>query len=170
MTRWTGLSEADRRRASTLAAVIVVLALCAVFFAVDVVADVASGTWEDGLHLTIEGIATVALIAGLILQMFELRRLLHRMAAAEAGLRGARGEMAQVIDQFFETWKLTPAERDVALLILKGLDNDTIAELRGTAVGTVRAQSAAIYGKAGVDGRGQLFSVFLEELLAADTA
>lgn len=37
--------------------------------------------------------------------------------------------------------------------------------MRGTAPGTVRAQCTAVYGKAGVDGRAQLFSVFMEELL-----
>lgn len=40
--------------------------------------------------------------------------------------------------------------------------------MRGTAKGTVRAQSAAIYSKAGVDGRGRFVSLFLEELLADD--
>ena len=52
------------------------------------------------------------------------------------------------------------------MLILKGFDNDTIAEFRGTAVGTIRAQSTRVYAKAGVDGRAQLFSILLEELLA----
>jgi len=76
--------------------------------------------------------------------------------------------MAAVIEGFFDKWALTPSERDVALLVLKGIDNETIASLRGTAPGTVRAQCARIYQKADVDGRAQLFSVFLEELLAVE--
>ena len=40
--------------------------------------------------------------------------------------------------------------------------------MRGTAPGTVRAQCTSIYAKAGVDGRAQLFSVFMEELLAGE--
>ena len=90
------------------------------------------------------------------------------MEQLDRGLRGARGEMAEIIDAFFEDWHLTPSEKDVGLLILKGFDNETIAEFRGTAVGTIRAQSARIYSKAGVESRAQLFSVFLEELLASD--
>ncbi|TYO89093.1 helix-turn-helix transcriptional regulator [Oceanicella actignis] len=54
----------------------------------------------------------------------------------------------------------------MAMLPLKGFDNESVAEIRGTAKGTVRAQTAAIYAKAGLDGRAQLISLFLEELLA----
>ena len=78
----------------------------------------------------------------------------------------ASAEMQAVIDKYFAEWRLSDAERDVALLLLKGLDNETIASIRGTATGTVRAQCAGIYAKAGVDGRSQLMSVFMEELLS----
>ena len=78
----------------------------------------------------------------------------------------ARGAMGDMIDGFFERWGLTPAEREVGLFALKGLDNESIAALRGVAVGTVRAQTARVYAKAGVTGRSQLMSVFIEELLA----
>jgi DNA-binding CsgD family transcriptional regulator len=69
------------------------------------------------------------------------------------------------IENFFERWTLTPSEREVALLVLKGFDNETIADLRDTAQGTVRAQDTKIYAKARVDGRAQLLSIFVEELL-----
>ena len=88
----------------------------------------------------------------------------------DLGIRAARGDMASLISGFFDRWGLTPSEREVALLILKGFGNEAIAGLRGVAVGTVRAQSARIYAKAGVDGRAQLFSVFMEELLADEMA
>jgi DNA-binding CsgD family transcriptional regulator len=89
-----------------------------------------------------------------------------RMVLLNRSMQAARGEMAEVIDGFFAEWGLTPSERDVALMVLKGIDNEAIAEMRGTATGTVRAQCTSIYSKAGVDGRAQLFSVFMEELLA----
>ena len=113
-----------------------------------------------------ESSATLVLIAGVIFLMIELRGVMNRMQQLDRGLRAARGEMAQSIDTFFSEWNLTPSEKDVGLLILKGLDNETIAKLRGTAAGTVRAQSTRVYSKAGVDSRAQLFSVLLEELLA----
>lgn len=154
-----------RRRAYLLAALIVANVLCAFFFLVDVISDFESFTSEDAPHLRVEAFAAAVLVLGTGFLMYELRRLLQRNAAMETGLRAARGEMGAVIDRFFAEWGLSAAERDVAMFLLKGLDNEAIARLRGTAAGTVRAQSASIYAKAGVDGRSQLMSVFLEELL-----
>lgn len=155
-----------RRRAATLAALIVLQALCAAFFAADVAVDALRGDRLDDLHMGLELLATLALIGGVVVLGLELRQLLHRMARMDTGLRAARGEVAALMDGFFDAWRLTPSERDVALLILKGFDNESIATLRGTAPGTVRAQTARVYAKAGVDGRAQLFGVFLEELFA----
>lgn len=163
-----------QRRAVMLAVIIVLQSLCALFFLGDIVADFtgpgdAPGRLE-GTHLVFEAVAALVLAVGVIYLMIELRRLLARMDRMETGLRVARGEVIDIIDAHFDRWVLTPAERDVALLLLKGFDNEGIAGLRGTAKGTVRAQSAAIYAKAGVDGRAQLISIFLEELLAGETS
>lgn len=158
----------NERRAVLLAAVILLQALSGLFFFGDVIEEVTAGGKLDGLHLWLELIASVALLAGVGFLMVELRRLLGRIATLDRNMRAARGEMAEVIDIFFTEWGLTPSERDVALMVLKGIDNDTIAGIRGTAPGTVRAQCTAIYTKAGVDSRSQLFSVFMEELLAGD--
>jgi DNA-binding NarL/FixJ family response regulator len=51
------------------------------------------------------------------------------------------------------------------LFTLKGLDIADIATARGSAQGTVRAQLAKVYAKAGVSNRGQLISTFIEDLL-----
>ena len=74
-------------------------------------------------------------------------------------------DKAEVIGKQFTAWGLTPAERDVALFALKGLDIADIAELRGAAQGTVRAQLTRIYAKAGVSGRAQFAAWFVEDLL-----
>ena len=118
------------------------------------------------LFLVCAAVAAVVLVVGTSFMILELRRILQRNASMEIGIRAARGEMQAVIDKYFAEWRLSDAERDVALLLLKGLDNETIASIRGTATGTVRAQCAGIYAKAGVDGRSQLMSVFMEELLS----
>ncbi len=153
------------RRAITLAAIILLQALCAIFFVGDVIFDLSHGDHLDDLHLILEAVAALALCAGVIYLMRELRDLLNRMAAMELGIRAARGEMADLIDAFFDQWRLTPSEREIALMVLKGIDNDSIAKMRGTAQGTVRAQCTRIYAKAQVDGRPQLLSIFMEELL-----
>ena len=54
----------------------------------------------------------------------------------------------------------------MALLAIKGLSLAEIAAVRKTKDGTIKAQCNAIYRKAGVTGRTQLLSLFIEELLA----
>ncbi|RMD92472.1 MAG: LuxR family transcriptional regulator [Alphaproteobacteria bacterium] len=156
------------RRAWVLAAIIVVQALCALFFISDVAADFNDFAHFKDLHLMLEAVAALALVAGVIALTVELRQLLRRMARMDEGLRMARGRMAEVLEEFFLRWGLTAAEREVALFILKGFDNAAIAELRGTAVGTVRAQATSVYNKAGVQGRAQLVSLFVDELLGEE--
>ncbi len=158
----------DERRALVLAAVILTQGLTAVFFVGDVIRDYILYGRIEGIHMWLEVMAAIALCGGVFFLMIELRHLLERVTALGLGLRAARGEMAEVIESFFADWSLTPSERDVALMVLKGVDNDTIARLRGTAPGTVRAQCTSVYAKAGVDGRAQLISVFMEELLSIE--
>ena len=64
-----------------------------------------------------------------------------------------------------DRWSLTPAERDVALLQLKGLRHKEIADLRKTSERTVRQQALAVYRKSGLNGRNDLAAFFLEDLL-----
>lgn len=156
------------RRAVMLAAIILMQALCAVFFATDVVTDLLTDFHIMDPYILLEALAAVALAGGVGFLMLELRRIMTRMERLETATQAARGEMAEVIEAFFVQWGLTPSEREVAFLVLKGMENDDIARIRGTASGTVRAQCTAVYSKAGVDGRAQLFSVFMEELLAND--
>ena len=66
----------------------------------------------------------------------------------------------------FERWNLTDAEREVALLLLKGLSHKEIAAVRATSERTVREQARALYAKAGLTGRAALSAFFLEDLIA----
>ncbi|MFN3578474.1 MAG: helix-turn-helix transcriptional regulator, partial [Tabrizicola sp.] len=59
---------------------------------------------------------------------------------------------------------------DVALFAIKGMSTAEIAQLRSTSEGTVKAQTNAIYRKAGVTGRPQLLSLFIEDLMRDDGA
>ncbi|WP_377194280.1 helix-turn-helix transcriptional regulator [Ruegeria meonggei] len=161
-------SKTKERRATVLAGLILLQTLCALFFIGDVIEDFL----EDGKfgypHLLLESVAAVALIAGVVFLMIELRGLLSRMSDMQTGLEIAHGQLAKVIEGFFEDWNLTNAEKDVALMILKGLDNQAIAKVRNTASGTVRAQATSVYAKSSTDGRAQFISLFVEELLAGN--
>ena len=74
--------------------------------------------------------------------------------------------LGEAIDRQFLTWKLSEAERQVGLLILKGLSLKEIAAVRVTSERTIRAQARSIYAKAGLSGRAALSAFFLEDLLA----
>jgi len=156
------------RRATVLSVIILIQALCTMFFVGDVIYDLSDNDHLGGLHLYFEVIAAFALFAGVVYLMYELRALLNRMEAMQFSILAARGEMTNLINAFFDEWRLTQSEREIALLILKGIDNDSIAKMRGTAKGTVRAQCTKIYAKANVDSRTQLLSIFMEELISID--
>jgi DNA-binding CsgD family transcriptional regulator len=76
------------------------------------------------------------------------------------------GGLSAAIDQQLERWALTPAEKEVALLLLKGLSHRDVAEIRQVSETTVRQQARALYRKAGLDGRADLAAFFLEDLLS----
>lgn len=73
--------------------------------------------------------------------------------------------MGVLIDKQFANWNLSNSEKDVALLLLKGLSHKEIANIRDTSEKTVRQQAGQVYEKAGLEGRAQLSAFFLEDLL-----
>jgi DNA-binding CsgD family transcriptional regulator len=74
--------------------------------------------------------------------------------------------LSETIDRQLERWTLTSAEKEVTLLLLKGLGLKEIAAIRNVGEKTVRAQAAAVYAKSGLSGRSELAAFFLEDLLA----
>jgi DNA-binding CsgD family transcriptional regulator len=78
--------------------------------------------------------------------------------------------LGEAIDRQFDRWGLSPAEREIALLQLKGLRHKEIAELRQTSERTVRQQALAVYRKSGLNGRSDLAAFFLEDLLLPEPA
>lgn len=163
MTAGSGTRSAGRRQMVALALFLVIQTLGTVFFVGDVIADLRADPLSA--HFAFEATVTTALVLGMILGSFELRRTIELLRTQEQALAVARGALSEVIESQFRAWALTPAERDVALLALKGLDVAEIAELRGAAQGTVRAQLTRIYSKAGVSGRAQFAAWFVEDLL-----
>lgn len=112
--------------------------------------------------------AVIGLILGVVVSAVLLLRSIRRQKAAEKSLRLASGAFMDVLEERFTEWELTAAERDVALFSIKGLSTADIAQLRSTSEGTVKAQTNAIYRKAGVSGRPQLLSLFIDELMTGE--
>jgi DNA-binding NarL/FixJ family response regulator len=154
-----------------------VLALIIVMVGADLFADTGQGvsTW----HVMTEGIAGVAAALGIVYLLRGTYSLQHRLteevarstalqAEAERWRADARRHvdgLSRAIDQQLTRWNLTVAEKEVAFLLLKGLGFKEIAGVRGTSEKTARAQSTAIYAKAGLSGRTELAAFFLEDLL-----
>lgn len=166
------------------ALLLVVLGVIALLLAGDLLSDFMAGT--DPGHLLFEGLAMLVTLGGmlhLVIAWREQRVALARevqgrrraeavagswraeaarwRAEAEASLSG----LGQAIDVQFERWGLTPAEREVALLLLKGLAMKEVADVRGTSERTTRDQAREVYRKAGLSGRAELSAFFLEDLL-----
>jgi DNA-binding CsgD family transcriptional regulator len=118
------------------------------------------------LHAEIELFAVIALALGAALFLREAQHLSRRNARVERELDVASGAFQTVIEQHFDDWGLSPAERDVALLTIKGVPIAEIARMRDTREGTIKAQSTAIYRKVGVSSRAELVSVMVEELIS----
>lgn len=151
-----------------IATVLALQAICAVFFVSDIAMGVfglrsAPIAWQTRELLELG--AALGLLLGLLLGAVALARTRRRSAAMEERLRAASGAFMEVLEDRFTRWGLTPAERDVALFVIKGFSTAEIAELRQTAAGTVKAQTNAIYRKSGTSGRGQLISLFVEDLM-----
>lgn len=72
--------------------------------------------------------------------------------------------MGRAIDRQFDAWGLTAAEREVALLVLKGHGHKQIAARTGRSERTVRQHAVAVYQKAGLAGRAELAAFFLADL------
>lgn len=90
----------------------------------------------------------------------------HRRAAdSESRLRAAQSQFRGLVAEHFSAWGLSRSETDVALLVIKGLSNGEIAAVLGKSEGTVKAQCNAVFRKAGVNGRPQLISGLIEDLL-----
>jgi DNA-binding CsgD family transcriptional regulator len=83
---------------------------------------------------------------------------------AEEALRGLGLEVAKQ----FDGWRLSPAERETALMLLKGFSHKRIAALTGRSERTVRQHAVAVYEKSGLAGRAELSGFFLGDLLLPD--
>ena len=142
---------------------------CAVFFVLDAALDffgIEGGTGVRALD-TFEYFIAAALLIGVIVTGREISRMMRRNTRLSDQVRAASGEFSKLMEDRFADWGLTASERDVAILSIKGLSVAEIAQARGSAEGTIKAHSAALYRKAGVTGRLQLLSLFVGELVEA---
>lgn len=75
--------------------------------------------------------------------------------------------LSEEIDSQLNRWELTKAEKDITFLILKGLSNKEVGEIRNTSEKTVRQQVSSIFQKSNLKSRLELSAYFLEDLLVS---
>ena len=75
--------------------------------------------------------------------------------------RTALEGLGEAVQEQLLAWELTRAEREVAVLLLKGLSHKAIAKQTGRNAQTVRQHASAVYQKSGVAGRAELAAYFL---------
>ncbi len=172
---------ASSRPGLALALFAIVLSL----MAVDIVADLQGGD-DRGSHVALEGLVMAVALLGAVIH-YRLWR--QERASARRAVLAARSDVASwraeaerwraeaqdvlrglgaAVDRQLTAWQLTEAEREVALLVLKGLSHKEIASVRGTSERTARDQARAVYQKAGLAGRAELAAFFLEDLLVLE--
>ncbi|MGC3939564.1 helix-turn-helix transcriptional regulator [Roseobacter sp. EG26] len=157
-------------RAAVLWSLFTLQAICCAYFLMDIAWDLLWPTSVNQLAESdaIEALVTVALFFGLTFTANELRQVLKRQDQLEDQIKVASGAFSEVLEARFHAWSLTAAEREVAILAIKGFSIAEMADLRDTKQGTIKAQCASVYRKADVAGRLQLLSIFLDDLLADD--
>ena len=99
-----------------------------------------------------------------VIRDLEIARVQGQRWRAEA--RSHLNGLGVAIEEQFSRWNLTEAEREVALLLLKGLSSKEVAAVRAVSERTIREQARSIYAKTGLTGRAALSAFFLEDLLA----
>lgn len=98
----------------------------------------------------------------------ELEAAIGRREAERDAWRERAGRaltvLGEAIGDQFRLWGLTPAERETALMLLKGYSHKGIARRSGRSERTVRQHAVAVYRKAGLAGRAELAGFFLGDV------
>ncbi len=155
----------------------ILLSVISILTAIDVIEDFADGTALR--HLTLDlsiALASIITVVFLVYKMtmdqrkisflIKQKNLLTELVKdQEVKSKIFIEGLSHHIDEEFDNWSLSNAEREVALLLLKGISNNEIAQIRSSADKTIRHQSASIYKKANLKGRQELQAYFLEDLL-----
>lgn len=128
--------------------------------------NVGLGMW---LHLGFELIASFGVAVAFFEIVRRMRLTVTDLETETDRLRRLRSDFDKFVNRLFEAWMLTSAERDVALLTVRGLRITQIAEARNTREGTVKAQLSSIFRKASVSTRAEFVAQVLDEFLGVAT-
>jgi DNA-binding CsgD family transcriptional regulator len=157
---------------------LIVLVVFASTFIADLYFDKQDGIPQS--HITHEMALFLLAVGAIIWQIFVIFRKNDRITSLNGELletkksylewkekaHASSRHIGQLIDDEFALWHLSQSEKDVALLLIKGLSMKEIADIRATHEKTVRQQATSIYKKSGLSGRQELAAFFLEDILS----
>lgn len=161
---------------------IAILVIFIAFFISDIYTNLLDGVATNHVvHEAILCLISLILLTWQIISIFrnkrELKKLQLELVETKQSYQMWKNKshdvatnFSRMIDQQFEDWGLSPSEKDISLLLIKGLSMKEIAELRDTQEKTVRAQATTIYKKSGLSGRQELAAFFLEDILTLNLA
>jgi len=155
------------RERSFIAILLLVIALVVAW---DLINDFRSGS--SWLHIFVESMVAVSALAGAMFVWGRFHVLKQENKALKVDVERWKQEssrhvqgLSKAIDDQLSRWGLTPSEKEIALLLLKGLSLKEIAQIRDGSERTARQHSLMVYQKSGLSGRAELSAFFLEDLL-----
>lgn len=172
---WANLGRLfeDERRVVSVALVVI---LGFAFY--DFFEDRAEGASADALFSDFSDVFLPLILLGYIWR-FKPKSLLQKSIQLEGEVLRNREDLqlwksrasayiqglSKSINQQFDDWRLSKAEKEVGLLLLKGLSLRDLSSVRGVFERTARQQATSIYNKAGLLGTAELSAFFLEDLM-----
>ncbi|MFM6928304.1 MAG: helix-turn-helix transcriptional regulator [Bdellovibrio sp.] len=132
------------------------------------------GAQAPKVHLFFEFLVGLASLAWLLFFLRKYVLLLKVQALSAEETKEWKERASQLsegltysIDAQFDTWGLTETEKEIALLLVKGLATKEIASVRDCSERTVRQHAQAVYSKSKLAGRAELAAFFIEDLLVS---
>ncbi len=146
---------------------IVVLIIAILYFSFDVVEDITIEQ-QGIIYITIEAMVFLSILLVLWFEISRVIQLSSKVQVTEEKVTRLRKQIHTAIHEEFESWGLTETEKNIALMLIKGLSMKEIAEVRGVKEKSVRQQATGIYTKSGLANRYELTSHFIESFFLTD--
>ncbi|MCE9499661.1 MAG: response regulator [Leptospira sp.] len=93
------------------------------------------------------------------------RELIHDLKAQNKLLKGQESSFWNSLENQLDQWKLSDAEKEISVFLLRGFSNRQIAAVREKSLRTIENQTFSVYQKSGMRGKVEFISYFISPLL-----
>ena len=156
------------KQPSVVWGLVIIQVACGIYFIWEVLASVL-GLPTFPLRWQTREFVEIGAGFGLVLGAFlgvHLALSASREAARDAAIhRLTSGEFRAVVQDYFNDLGLTRPESETGWHLIKGASMADIARIRGTNIKKVKSHCKTIYRKAGVNGKRQLVSYLIQNVL-----